>query len=100
MIWYCLDEQPLFRNPHQTVRTKEIERVRGILEYVGGKRDKEYFKNCWLLEEVDGVPIRQFISSVIVPASAVRRVRRLSQSLGCLADVIAAEEFGYQEGAV
>jgi len=39
--------------------------------------DDAYFSNCWPPEEVDGAPIAEYISSVIVPARRRSFVRRI-----------------------
>ena len=46
-------------------------------------------------EEVDGTPIRQYISSIVVPKNHISSTRRTIREWGCTADVIAVEDLGY-----
>src|SRR5262249_18570362 len=63
MIWYCLGQQPEFRDRQRRSRPLHIAQLRRTVEILSGEtRTEEYFKHCWLLEKVDGMPIRQLIS--------------------------------------
>jgi hypothetical protein len=58
-------------------------------------RDDSYFSACWLLEEVDGEPIRTFVKSVIAPAASLPNLRQILRDVSCRASVVAAEELGF-----
>jgi hypothetical protein len=93
MLWYCLGEQPVFRNPFATMRRKEIERLKSIVnEVAASERSESYFKHCWLLEQVDGVHVNQFIANVVVPARMLQRVREAVRRAECPAEVTPAED--------
>jgi hypothetical protein len=100
MIWYCLGDQPDFRNPHAKVRQAEIRRLRRITHETSGgvPREEAYFKHCWLLEAVDSTPIGESISSIIVPGRVRKSTLNEVRRRGCSANVIAAEDFGYIPG--
>jgi hypothetical protein len=98
MRWYCLGEQPWFRNPLANARRREIRYLRDLVELVSGQpRDEAYFRNCWLLESVDGAPIRSYIASVIAPSVAMPEVRTMLATRGCAVEPLPAEEFGYED---
>ncbi|HLG54459.1 MAG TPA: hypothetical protein VI485_03955 [Vicinamibacterales bacterium] len=92
-LWYCLGNQPVFRNPLARARLDAIRELRHDLG--GARRDDEYFSNCWVLEQIDGTPLREFISCFIVPARCLATTKDTVQGFGCHAEVIAAEDFGY-----
>lgn len=98
-LWYCLGPQPVFRNPLARSKLAAIRELRQVVDDVGGvRRDDDYFSNCWVLEEIDGIPLRDFISSFIVP---VRRLAATTDSVrrfGCRADIVPAEDLGYTNG--
>jgi hypothetical protein len=94
--WYCLGQQPLFRNPLARARAGEIAELRRLLETTSGqRRDESYFRACWLLETVDDEPIREFVTCVIAPAAGIAAVRRILRASSCHAEVVAAEDLGY-----
>jgi len=95
MTWYCLGSQPPFRDPLAGERTTQILNLRQSLAEIE-PRSEEYFKHCWLLEKVDDLPVRNFLVSIIVPRVVVNDVKKLTYQFECGADVIAAEDFGYQ----
>ena len=68
-FWYRLGRQPAFRNPLARNRLDAIRDLRSVIDTLGGiRREDEYFSNCWVLEQIDGTPLREFISCFIVPA--------------------------------
>jgi hypothetical protein len=100
MVWYCLGDQPEFRNPLAERKAREILQLRGTLSSVAKDgRDAAYFKSCWVLEEIDGRPLRDFISRLVVPARCLATTVALAKNVGCGAEVLAAEEFGYSAGS-
>jgi hypothetical protein len=97
-IWYCLGDQPHIRNPLANAREREVAYLRNLLEKgAESSRSEAYFKHCWVLEEVDGKKISQYIRSIVVPNRYLKRVRQLIRSVGVEADVVPAEEFGFVE---
>lgn len=97
-IWYCLGAQPYLRNPLANDRQDAILHLRSLLEKCAGtSRSPDYFRNCWVLEEVDGVRISEYVRLIIVPGRELKRVRRLVRSEAIGADVAAAEDFGFTE---
>ena len=73
-VWYCLGEQPAFRDTHARGRAKQIAQLRTLLERAASRSlSEEYFRYCWLLESVDGSPIRDFITQVIVAGKRIGR---------------------------
>jgi hypothetical protein len=97
MTWYCLGNQPEFRNPLAADRQLEIRQLRENMGILTGRRlDEEYFRHCWVLEEVDSEPIKEYVTGIVAPGAAIHSIQERVRSLGCTADVIAAEEFGYQ----
>jgi hypothetical protein len=94
--WYCLGPQPAFRNPFAPARSREIRELRRLVSLSStAPRDESYFSACWLLEEVDGQPIRTFVKSVIAPAASLPSLRQVLRDASCRADIVAAEEFGF-----
>lgn len=94
--WYCLGPQPAFRNPLAQDKREAISELRQAVDDLGGvPRGDEYFSNCWVLEEIDGRPLREFISCCIVPARCVVTTTKTLRAFRCDADVVPAEEFGY-----
>ena len=94
--WYCLGDQPAFRNPLAPARSSQIAHLRRLLNASApSPRDDAYFKSCWLLEEVDGSPVRAFLKCVVAPAADVDRFSRLLRDASCRAELVAAEELGY-----
>jgi hypothetical protein len=97
-VWYCLGTQPHFRNPLAHARFDNIRTLRRLLNGARERgRSDEYFSNCWVLEQVDEVPIREFISCFIVPRRSIAATKQIVSRFGCETDVVAAEEFGYSE---
>lgn len=99
MKWYCLGRQPAFKNPHLPAKINRILEIRKILKRVSGHNhlSEKYFSGCWLLEEVDGLPVKEYISSIITPADFKDDVRRIAENLKCRAKIYVAEDFGYSE---
>ena len=97
-VWYCLGDQPSIRNPLANARESEIAYLRKLLERCAESRRSEgYFKHCWVLEEVDGKKISEYVRSIAVPHRQSKRVRELVRSEAVGADVIPAEDFGFVE---
>jgi hypothetical protein len=97
MRWYCLGPQPTFRDPMGPWRQRHVEELRtSLMSIAGHSLTDEYFAHCWLLEQVDGRPTSQLISRVLVPARVLVDARNLLEAMGCVADVVAAEDFGYR----
>lgn len=90
MVWF-----PLIDQPHLPIsprgRTEQINAIRLLLGY----RDPDYLKHCWVLEAVDGQPIREIISKIIVPCRALPKVRTLMARKAGNVPIVAAEEYGY-----
>lgn len=96
--WFCLGPQPTFRSPNAAERRGEIGELRALLcAFSRQPLGDSFYRHCWVLEKVDGVPVRDLISSVIVPNRTLIDTRRLMKGLGCRAELVAAEEFGYRE---
>jgi hypothetical protein len=94
--WYSLGEQPDIRNPLAKHRTTEIRYLRKSLEQgAGRKRSEGYFSSCWVLEQVDGRRLSDYISSIIVPERQHSKVLKLVRHEKLDADVFAAEDFGF-----
>lgn len=100
MVWYCLGHQPEFRNPLSNVRRGEIEAIRQALQSAAEGRDRspDYFRHCWLLEAVDGSHVREYVSTVIVPANKIDEASGIVRETGSDADIVPAEDFGYHPG--
>jgi hypothetical protein len=94
--WYCLGRQPDFRDSLARDRSSAIRELKRVVNDLGGvPRTEAYFKSCWVLEEVDGAPLRGYISCVVVPARQLVSTRDCLRQYGCVADVIPAEDLGY-----
>jgi hypothetical protein len=97
MVWYSLGRHPQFRNPLARARQQQIERVRRSIERFSTLHSNDmYFRNCWLLESVDGFPIRDYITKVVVPAGYRLPAQAILKKAGCSASVEVAEEYGYE----
>lgn len=95
MIWYCLGPQPEFRDAYAWDRQPQIASLRRLIEELAGPRDEDYFSNCWLLEEVDGRPVSDHITMVIVPKRARHLAAHLLDRYAVPAQLVDAEEFGF-----
>ncbi len=96
MVWYCLGNQPYFRDPYAELRRRQIYQLRSDLSHITGQQaDNSYFDYCWLLESVDGVAIADFLSTVIVPNRIFSFARQILREVGSHAQVIASEDLGY-----
>ena len=97
-MWYCLGPQPAFRNPLAPERSDAIRNLRNTIDTVGGRaRNDEWFRSCWILESLDGTPLRDFVSALIVPNRHLTRVAEIVEEFECKARLVAAEEFGYED---
>jgi hypothetical protein len=97
MTWYCLGAQPHFRNPFAKLRQEQIRELRDDITRMTGKRQPvQYLDHCWLLESVDGIPVSDFISSVIVPRRLCSFATQALLEVGSHADVIASEDLGHR----
>jgi hypothetical protein len=94
MRWYCLGRQPAFRDRQAALRADEIKTLRAQL--LGrAARDEAFFRSCWVLEEVDGLHVRDYITQIVAPSSARLRVRQLMDHAGLDAELLVAEDLGY-----
>jgi len=96
MSWYSLGPQPLFRDQLAPYRQEEVRRLRALLRSQFGPRDESYFASCWVLEEVDGRLVSDYVSQIIVPRRARPLVAGLLARYGGDVPLLDAEEFGFR----
>lgn len=96
-VWYCLGDQPSFRNPHGSTRKDQIAYLQREIEMAAGRiRSSDYFKDCWVLESVDGKRIADYIKLLIVPRSVHKNVLKALADDDFHCEIAIAEEFGYR----
>lgn len=94
MIWYSLGDMPEIRNPQAGKRQKRIQLLREFLNW-SRQRDEKYFDYCWVLEEVDEKPVREYINCIVVPQRFVEKAKYILNLAKVKCDVMIAEDLGY-----
>ena len=94
--WCSLGEQPPYRTSSSAAAACDARALRRILtETFRGERSDVYWKDCWLLREIDGEKPRQLIKQVIVPEAAFAEAKSMLREARCSAELVVAESLGF-----